>query len=870
MIRGMPRQTWALAVAVAAAVLAWQLAAAQAPAPVPPIAQVTFRLIVASTEVAARDVLERLRRGAEADRSRLSSRSIRRRFAAALIGPVVLADLRGELRDALAALRRAATSGVIRLPTGFGVVQLAEPRRAARCAPPRLPALLRSAPCSPPSASTVSPRPTPSCRKRRRRAKTGTCTRRQICDVRRSSMSEMVTSMTELTAEMKAPGASPGPDPVDIIQADVILGQIHAYDGRMAETIARFEQAIRARCRAFPRALAQLEEMLGVAHLHKAEMDNGVYRTPGDRCLLSPKPAALADPRGARTAIDYFTKALARRPGDGELTWLLNLAHMAAGSYPAGVPAAALDSAGGVRLGREHRPLHRRGRPRSASTRSRRRAAWSWTTSTTTARSRSSPPTSTAAGAMQLFRRGADGRFHDQAARAGLAGELGGLNLLQADYDNDGCKDVLVLRGGWEQPQRKSLLRNNCDGTFTDVTVASGLASPATSTQTAAWADIDNDGFARPLRRQREPAVAAVPQHGQRARSRTSRRAAGVARAAFTKGVAAADYDNDGDVDFYLSNLGGGNFLYRNNGNRTFTEVSEQAGVPGPERGFPTWFFDYDNDGWDDLLVSSYFLSVDETARRYLRRPPNAGTMKLYRNLGNGTFADVTAQAGLDRVYMPMGSNFGDVDNDGYPDIYLGTGSPSYAATVRACCCATSQGRRSSDVTASSGTGELHKGHGVAFADIDGDGDLDIAFKVGGATPGDAHAFRLFANPGHGRDWLGLDLVGTRTNRAAIGARIAVTVHGATARRARSIAPCRSGGSFGASPLQQHIGLGDGAGRVDVDITWPATGVTQRFSDVPRNQILRVREGDERFTTVVRSVSGSKDPQLRAQARGRV
>jgi hypothetical protein len=274
---------------------------------------------------------------------------------------------------------------------------------------------------------------------------------------------------------------------------------------------------------------------------------------------------------------------------------------------------------------------------------------------------------------MQLFRRGADGRFHDQAAAAGLSGELGGLNLVQADYDNDGCKDVLVLRGGWEQPQRKSLLRNNCNGTFTDVTVASGLASPATSTQTAVWADIDNDGFVdlfvgnenRPSQLFRNNGDGTFEDIG---------RAAGIARTAFTKAVAAADFDRDGDVDFYLTNLGGGNFLYRNNGNRTFTDISDQAGVPGPERGFPTWFFDYDNDGWDDLFVSSYFLSVDETARRYLHRPANAATMKLYRNLGNGTFADVTAQVGLDRVYMPMGSNFGDLDNDGYLDFYLGTG----------------------------------------------------------------------------------------------------------------------------------------------------------------------------------------------------
>ncbi len=409
-------------------------------------------------------------------------------------------------------------------------------------------------------------------------------------------------------------------------------------------------------------------------------MDNGVYRAPGDRCLLSPRPAALADPRGARTAIDYFTKALARRPGDVELTWLLNLAHMAAGSYPAGVPAAALDSARGVRVGREHRPLRRRGAALGVDSFS---SAGGVIVDDFDNDGALDILTSNfdSCGAMQLFRRGADGRFHDQAARAGLAGELGGLNLLQADYDNDGCIDVLVLRGGWELPQRKSLLRNNCEGTFTDVTAASGLAIPATSTQTAAWADVDNDGFARPLRRQREPAGAAVQEQGQRHlrghRPRGRRGPGGVHQGRGRRRL--RQRRRRGPV--------------RVESRRRQLPVSQQRQPhvhrgggrgrrAGPERGFATWFFDYDNDGWDDLLVSSYF-SRSTRPRGATSAAPNATTMKLYRNRGDGTFADVTAQVGLDRVFMPMGSNFGDVDNDGYPDIYLGTGSPSYGATVR-------------------------------------------------------------------------------------------------------------------------------------------------------------------------------------------
>ncbi len=119
--------------------------------------------------------------------------------------------------------------------------------------------------------------------------------------------------------------------------------------------------------------------------------------------------------------------------------------------------------------------------------------------------------------------------------------------------------------------------------------------------------------------------------------------------------MAAGDYDNDGWPDLYVSNLNGGNFLYRNNHDGTFSERAEDAGAPGPGQGFATWFFDYDNDGWQDLFVTSYFTSVDETARTYLKLPNHAATLKLYRNLGTGRFEDVTRLVGLDKVFMPMG-----------------------------------------------------------------------------------------------------------------------------------------------------------------------------------------------------------------------
>lgn len=220
----------------------------------------------------------------------------------------------------------------------------------------------------------------------------------------------------------------------------------------------------------------------------------------------------------------------------------------------------------------------------------------------------------------------------------------------------------LVLRGGWELPQRKSLLRNNCKSTFTDVTAASGLAQPATSTQTALWAHINNDGLLDLFVGNEDGPAQLFLNNGDGTFKDISH-SAGVDRVAFAKGVVAADYDGDGYVDLYLSNFDGFNLLFPNNHDQTFTEIASQAGVQGTGKSFATWFFDYDNDGWLDLFVSSYYMSVEESVRTYLGLPHEAGTLKLYKNLGNGAFRDVTKQTTLDLLFMPMDVNFGDTNN---------------------------------------------------------------------------------------------------------------------------------------------------------------------------------------------------------------
>ncbi len=429
--------------------------------------------------------------------------------------------------------------------------------------------------------------------------------------------------------------------------------------------------------------------------------------------------------------------------------------------------------------------------------------------------------------------------------------------------------DILVLRGAWELPMRKSLLRNNCDGTFTDVTGEAGLANPATSTQTAAWADFDNDGNID-LFVGNENAPSQLYHNNGDGTFTDVAHHAGVDRVKFTKGVVAGDYDNDGYPDFYVSNGGDENFLYHNNRDGTFTDVAGKLHVGKPLMSFAVWFFDYNNDGWLDLFVTSFLQSVTEVARSYLKLPGKAETLKLYKNTGNGSFQDVTQEVGLDRVFMPMGANFGDVDNDGFLDFYLGTGAPSYAALVPNVLFRNHDGKYFVDITTSSGTGHLQKGHGVAFADINNDGDEDIALEIGGAVPGDKYPSVLFKNPGHhGNNWISIRLVGVKTNRAAVGARIKLTLQNGDQGRRFIYRDITSGGSFGASPLLQHIGLGKAPRIETLEVWWPTSNTRQIFHNVSPNQFIEVREFGKDVVKQDRRSFPLRESDLRAPHPGR-
>ena len=829
----------------------------------------TFRIIVLDTEGDARSVREQLVNGGNfvALAARVSIDPSANNGG--LVGPLPVSDLRPQIRSVLDGLRPGELSGVVRLPTGYGIVKLVPNTDAgvvegASSGGPTGPTVMGSVPTALSAAGSVryvydlsGYVETVLALRNVKMTAEDSQDLAKFCDVRK----RLVASAQKLVGDALAPNAtsSTGPAaPIDRAQAYVLQAQLHAFHGEMAPAITALEQAKKIAAAQVPTLELQLNEALGVAHLHKAEQDNGLFDRSGELDLLPSKPGLrFAKTADLTKAVQYFTRYLAEAPDEYEVRWLLNIAHMYAGTYPGGVPKAhlipssAFSSAENV------------GRFADAADRAGLHSVslsggvivddfdGDGLLDLVTSSLDSCAP-------LRFFRHMPDGRFNEQGARAGFSGQLGGLNILQADYNNDGALDILVMRGAWETPQRKSLLRNNGDGTFTDVTQASGLAEPVTGSQAAVWTDIDNDGYLDLFVGNENGLPQLFHNRGDGTFEDIAAKA-GVNRRGFTKGVTAADYDNDGWPDLYVSNLGGSNFLYHNNRNGTFTEFGRGAGVTGPGQGFPTWFFDYDNDGYDDLFVGSFVTSVDEVARAHLRLPRKGQTLKLYRNLHDGSFEDVTRSAGLDKSLMVMGANFGDIDNDGFLDMYLGTGNPSYASLVPSLLLRNKGGRSFVDVTASSGTGELHKGHGVAFADLDQDGDQDIVFEVGGATPGDAHPLRLFENPGNGNDWIALKLVGVKpstgsgrgTNRGAVGARITVTAESASGTRMmhRTV---NSGGSFGASPLQQHVGLGAGVRRVDVEIWWPASNTRQRFTDVGKNRLLEVTEFAEAPRTVER------------------
>jgi hypothetical protein len=652
------------------------------------------------------------------------------------------------------------------------------------------------------------------------------------------------------------------------------------WDGRTEEALSEL-QALEAMRRELTSSQARrMEEALRLfwitAYLRLAEQRNCLTDGTADACLLPIRKGGVhTDRGGSEAAVQLILEGLDESADDLALRWLLNVVQMTLGDWPEATPkrfriepeafasehdvgffrnvgpvsgAAILGLAGGSVL----EDLDGDGRLDIVASSCGLRDP------------------------LRLLRNRGDGTFEDRTADAGLTGEVGGLNISHTDYDNDGNPDVLVLRGGWLGSNGTfppSLLRNLGDGTFEDVTERVGLLSFHPG-QTSAWADFDNDGnldlfLGHESIGGDDPHPSSL-YHGNGDGTFTDwGPRVGLAELGWVKGAAWGDYDNDRDADLYVSRLGQPNLLFRNDGPGpdaaspwSFREVAREAGVVEPEMSFPTWFFDYNNDGWLDLFVGAWDAArLGQVAALYLNRRSTAERPRLYLNLGDGRFEDVTGKAGLDRVLLAMGANFGDIDNDGFEDVYVGTGATDLWMLIPNRMFRNDQGRRFQDVTTSGGFGHLQKGHGISFGDVDEDGDQDVYAVMGGWYSGDGFPNALFENPGHGNHWITLHLEGVRSNRPAIGARIQVTVRTDSGDREihRVVG---TGGSFGSSSLQQEIGLGRALSIRSLRIEWPASGVVQVFRDVPMDQGVRIREGADRWVPIVSkpfSFSDSRD-----------
>ena len=608
-----------------------------------------------------------------------------------------------------------------------------------------------------------------------------------------------------------------------------------------------------------------VKRLLAIAHLRMGERINCIKNHTGESCIFPIRGAGIQqDTSATQTAIRYYLDILSTNPSDMESRWLLNIAYMAIGKYPFDVPEKHLipglnspDSIavkpftdlamqkglqiGNMAGGSVVDDFNNDGYLDIITT--------GWDLSE----------------GMHYFSASGDGEFKELSSASGLDQITGGLNMMQTDYNNDGLKDVFVLRGAWlrnfgEQPN--SLLKNNGDGTFMDVTKQAGLFS-LKPTHSATWADFNNDGWldvfvGHETTVGKDNYPCELFMSNRDGTFTEVAKASGCDFAFFVKGVTSGDYNNDDAIDLFLSTLDGKKILLQNLGTKdgkvSFKNVSDEAGFNKDTTStFTTWFWDYDNDGLLDVLCTGY--NFEKSLAWYAAeamlgiRTQHSGKVFVYRNKGDGTFENVSEKLGLKQLVFAMGANFGDINNDGYPDMYFGTGNPVYQSLIPNKMFLNVDGTKFVDVTSSSRLGNLQKGHGVSFADFDNDGDQDIYIEMGGAYPGDGYQNSLYVNPGQNEyHWLKISLEGKDANRPAIGAKINVTFDDGT--RTRTVYKVlNSGGSFGANPLLQHIGIGHATSVKKIEIKWPGCKHVQVLQNIKADQQIHILEGNDKYIT---------------------
>jgi len=449
----------------------------------------------------------------------------------------------------------------------------------------------------------------------------------------------------------------------------------------------------------------------------------------------------------------------------------------------------------------------------------------------------------------RLYRQNKDGSFTDVTEQAGLANAGDGnygMGVAVGDYDNDGYPDLYVTSYG-----KNILYHNNGDGTFTDVTAKAGVAAGGWSVS-AGFFDYDNDGkldlfvtrymewdtkhskncggnyhtYCPP---EEFPATTSILYHnnGDGTFTDVSQRSGIASKKGRALGVAFADYDEDGFTDIFVANDGMQQYLYHNNGNGTFAELGLEAGAALSEdgrrlSGMGVVFQDYDNDGRPDVMVTELPREI----------------YGVYHNDGGGSFSYRSLETGLGVLSSGSagwGVGLEDFDNDGWKDLFVAQGhvldnvehiDPSLHYPELPLVAMNHNGRFEG---VDSGSATPVAGRGAAFGDINNDGWQDVVMTYLGGHP------QVFTNRGGKSHWLTISLRGTRSNRDGFGAR--VKVNGQT-RFATS-----AGSYLSSSDKRLHFGLGTAA-TAKVEIAWPS-GVHQTLNDVHADQFLEVREPEK-------------------------
>ncbi|HUU85100.1 MAG TPA: FG-GAP-like repeat-containing protein [Phycisphaerae bacterium] len=476
-----------------------------------------------------------------------------------------------------------------------------------------------------------------------------------------------------------------------------------------------------------------------------------------------------------------------------------------------------------------------------------------------------------------LFRNNGDMTFTDVAASAGVANanaEHGAsMDAVWGDYDNDGHLDLYVVKWGWN-----ILYRANGDGTFTDVTEAAGVGDKGNG-NAAVWFDFNDDSHldlyignyfrnvdlwhlqdSRQMHEDFETARDAGPNvlyrnDGDGTFTEVGKEM-GVDDAGWTLDCGAADYDNDGDQDLVNANDFGQDRVFRVNADGTFTNVTDTAIGWDTHKGMNVEFGDYNNDGNLDLYVTNIWT------KEYVKEGN-----QLYRNMGDGTFSDISFEANVYDAGWCWAGRFWDYDNDGYLDIIVAngyiSGNPDDEYFAKLATEVTKPGFDPIDaqnwpmmgdstfsgyepsrvwhnegnevfteVATDLGLADTGDGRGLAIADFDNDGDLDVYI----ANQGQDSSF--YRNDlGNGNNWLQVELTGTNCNRDAIGTRVTVVCGGLSQIRELD----GGNGDHSQCPYRMHFGLA-GHDKIDrLEIRWP-TGYQQRFENLQPNQLLRFTE----------------------------